>query len=83
MNVFFRSWILVETFHIPSDRTDDDCYVVVVKIGEQQFGVVVNRLRAQEEVVIKSLGEFLANVKVRGGSDHYRRWQSGIDFGYG
>jgi two-component system chemotaxis sensor kinase CheA len=51
------------TFQIPSDRTGEECYVVVVKIGEQQFGVVVNRLRAQEEVVIKSLGEFLANVK--------------------
>lgn len=59
---------LGETFHIPRDRTDDECYVVVVKIGEQQFGVVVNRLRAQEEVVIKSLGEFLANVKCVAGA---------------
>lgn len=59
---------LGETFHIPSDRTGDECYVVVVKIGEQQFGVVVNRLRAQEEVVIKSLGEFLANVKCVAGA---------------
>nr|MBA3612179.1 chemotaxis protein CheW [Nitrospirales bacterium] len=40
----------------------------VIKIGEQQFGVVVNRLRAQEEVVIKSLGEFLANVKCVAGA---------------
>ncbi len=54
---------LIETFHIPRGSTNVDCYVVVVKIGEQQFGVVVNRLRAQEEVVIKSLGEFLSNVK--------------------
>lgn len=59
---------LGETFHIPRDRTDEECYVVVVKIGEQQFGVVVNRLRAQEEVVIKSLGEFLANVKCVAGA---------------
>ncbi|MBA3966999.1 MAG: chemotaxis protein CheA, partial [Nitrospirales bacterium] len=59
---------LGETFHIPRDRTGVDCYVVVVKIGEQQFGVVVNRLRAQEEVVIKSLGEFLANVKCVAGA---------------
>lgn len=54
---------LGETFHIPNGRSGDECYVVVVTIGEQQFGVVVDRLRAQEEVVIKSLGEFLANVK--------------------
>lgn len=59
---------LGETFHIPRDRTGVDCYVVVVKIGELQFGVVVNRLRAQEEVVIKSLGEFLANVKCVAGA---------------
>jgi len=54
---------LGETFHIPNGRSGDECYVVVVTIGEQQFGVVVDRLRAQEEVVIKSLGEFLANVQ--------------------
>ncbi|MDH3502946.1 MAG: chemotaxis protein CheA [Nitrospirota bacterium] len=54
---------LGETFHVPNAPAGDECYVVVVKIGEQQFGVVVNRLRAQEEVVIKSLGEFLANIK--------------------
>ncbi|HNP27519.1 MAG TPA: chemotaxis protein CheA [Nitrospirales bacterium] len=54
---------LSKTFHIPSAQTGGECYVVVVSIGEQQFGVVVNRLRAQEEVVIKSLGEFLATVK--------------------
>lgn len=59
---------LGETFHIPRDRKGVECYVVVVKIGEQQFGVVVNRLRAQEEVVIKSLGEFLANVKCVAGA---------------
>lgn len=53
---------LGETFHIPNGRSGDECYVVVVTIGEQQFGVVVDRLRAQEEVVIKSLGEFLSNV---------------------
>ncbi len=54
---------LGETFHIPNGRSGDECYVVVVTIGEQQFGVVVDRLRAQEEVVIKSLGEFLADVQ--------------------
>jgi two-component system chemotaxis sensor kinase CheA len=54
---------LSETFHIPSGGTAAECYVVVVKIGDQQFGVVVNRLRAQEEVVIKSLGKFLTYVK--------------------
>ena len=59
---------LGETFHIPIKRADEECYVVVVTIGEQQFGIVVDRLRAQEEVVIKSLGEFLANVKAVAGA---------------
>lgn len=59
---------LGEMFHIPNNRADDECYVVVVTIGEQQFGIVVDRLRAQEEVVIKSLGEFLANVKAVAGA---------------
>lgn len=59
---------LGETFHIPKGRLGDKCYVVVVTIGEQHFGVVVDRLRAQEEVVIKSLGEFLANVKCVAGA---------------
>ena len=54
---------LARTFQIPSERTSDECYVVVVAIGAQRFGVVVDRLKAQEEVVIKSLGDFLANVQ--------------------
>ncbi|GJL53219.1 MAG: chemotaxis protein A [Nitrospirales bacterium] len=54
---------LAEKFHIPSESSHDECYVVVIAIGERHFGVVVDRLRAQEEVVIKSLGEFLSEVK--------------------
>ncbi len=54
---------LARTFQIPGERTSDECYVVVVAIGAQRFGVVVDRLKAQEEVVIKSLGDFLANVQ--------------------
>jgi two-component system chemotaxis sensor kinase CheA len=53
---------LAQTFRISNERLNNECYVVVVAIGAQRFGVVVDRLRAQEEVVIKSLGEFLANV---------------------
>ena len=38
-------------------------YVVVVAIGERRFGIIVDRLQAQEEVVIKSLGELLGEIK--------------------
>ncbi|MGB0910175.1 MAG: chemotaxis protein CheA [Nitrospirales bacterium] len=55
---------LSEKFQIPTNSTTtDECYVVVIAIGERHFGVVVDRLKAQEEVVIKSLGEFLAEVQ--------------------
>jgi len=53
---------LAQAFQISNERLNNECYVVVVAIGTQRFGVVVDRLRAQEEVVIKSLGKFLANV---------------------
>ena len=54
---------LGKTFEIPNTTAGNECYVVVVAVGEKRFGLVVDRLRAQEEVVIKALGEFLANVK--------------------
>jgi len=54
---------LSEKFQIPCSSSPEECYVVVIAIGERYFGVVVDRLRAQEEVVIKSLGEFLSEVK--------------------
>lgn len=54
---------LAQAFQIPKDHSHDECYVVVVAIGAQRFGVVVDRLRAQEEVVIKSLGKFLENLQ--------------------
>ncbi len=53
---------LADEFGIPSAAEADESYVVVVAVGERRLGIVVDRLRAQEEVVIKSLGEFLADV---------------------
>lgn len=53
---------LADEFGIPSQDEAEESYVVVVAVGERRLGIVVDRLRAQEEVVIKSLGEFLADV---------------------
>jgi len=53
---------LADEFGIPSNDDADESYVVVVAVGERRLGIVVDRLRAQEEVVIKSLGEYLAEV---------------------
>ncbi len=40
----------------------DRGFAVVVALGERRLGIVVDRLQAQEEVVIKSLGEFLGEI---------------------
>lgn len=38
-------------------------YVVVNKIGERAFGVVVDKLLKQQEIIIKSVGSRLKNIK--------------------
>jgi Chemotaxis protein histidine kinase and related kinases len=54
---------LSEEFEIPRDITCDKFYVVVVGMGERHVGVIVDRLRSQEEVVIKSMGDYLSDIK--------------------
>jgi two-component system chemotaxis sensor kinase CheA len=46
-----------------SQETRDQGYVVVVASGERRLGLVVDRLQAQEEIVIKSMGDFLGEIK--------------------
>ncbi|WP_243372823.1 chemotaxis protein CheA [Geotalea sp. SG265] len=46
----------------------DTCYVVVVGVAEKRVGLVVSRLMGQQEVAIKSLGSFLANLPGIAGS---------------
>lgn len=53
---------LADEFGIPSAADTDECYVVVVAVGERRLGIVVDRLRTQEEVVIKSLGDYLSDI---------------------
>ena len=48
---------------IPRDTTCEKFYVVVVGMGERHVGVIVDRLRSQEEVVIKSMGDYLSDIK--------------------
>lgn len=54
---------LAYEFEIPSSGERDKCYVVVVGLGEKQVGVIVDRLRSQEEVVIKPMGDYLADIR--------------------
>ena len=47
---------------------DDFCYVVVVGAADKRMGLVVTRLVGQQEVAIKSLGSYLANIPGIAGS---------------
>lgn len=47
---------------------DGSCYVVVVGVGEKRVGIIVTRLLGQQEVAIKSLGKYLANLPGIAGS---------------
>jgi two-component system chemotaxis sensor kinase CheA len=46
-----------------SDAQGELGYVVVVAIAERQVGILVDRLQAREEVVMKSLGDFLGEIQ--------------------
>ncbi len=55
---------LCDEFTIPTSADKrDEGYVVVVASGERRLGLVVDRLQAQEEIVIKSMGDFLGEIK--------------------
>lgn len=47
---------------VPGEKQSDDLYVVVVCKGDKQVGLVVDALIGQQEIVIKSLGKFLAGI---------------------
>ena len=49
-------------------ETNDFCYVVVIGAADKRVGLVVTRLVGQQEVAIKSLGNYLANVPGIAGS---------------
>ncbi len=50
------------------DAVEQPVYIVVIGLGEQRVGLVVDQLLGQEEVVIKSLGEYLQTVPGIAGS---------------
>lgn len=52
----------------PSERIRTACYVVIVGVAEKRVGLVVSRLLGQQEVAIKSLGKYLANLPGIAGS---------------
>ena len=51
-----------ETGNIQENKNGSCRYVVFIGVAEKRFGLGVDRLLGQEEVVVKSLGEYLGNV---------------------
>jgi len=54
--------MLSDVFGLETDPADR-AFVVVVGFGERRMGVVVNELIGQQEIVIKSLGDYFKKMK--------------------
>lgn len=61
---------LAEKLNVPRKDTDsqDELFVVIVHMGNQRAGIIVDTLIGQQEIVIKSLGKLLAGIKVIAGA---------------
>lgn len=55
---FLKKWLIEGKFD-KATATGDDGHVVIVSVGTQRMGFVVDQLIGQEEVVIKPLGKML------------------------
>jgi two-component system chemotaxis sensor kinase CheA len=54
---------LAQEFEVRQEIDRDRFYVVVAALGDRRVGIVVDELRSQEEVVIKSIWDYLETVK--------------------
>lgn len=55
---------LSDIFNIEKSKNSNEwIYVVVNKIGERAFGLVVDKLLKQQEIIIKSIGNRLKSIK--------------------
>lgn len=54
---------LKDIFEVPSQEEEDEFYsVVIVRKGDKMAGLIVDSFIGQQEVVLKSLGNYLTNV---------------------
>jgi two-component system chemotaxis sensor kinase CheA len=51
-----------DVLDVPGDKIRSELYVVVIQKGDQQFGLVVDELVGQQEIVISSLGKLLTGL---------------------
>ncbi|MGL4739271.1 MAG: chemotaxis protein CheW [Sarcina sp.] len=54
---------LNEHFGIDADEYNNEKFVVIVKVANKEIGLLVDSLLGQQEVVIKPLGNSLANIE--------------------
>jgi len=55
--------------NVPSDNKEQkDLFIVIVHVGQQRAGIIVDDLIGQQEIVIKSLGSLLKGIKVIAGA---------------
>lgn len=61
---------LANVLNIPYTTVEqqDELFVVIVHMGDQRAGIIVDNLIGQQEIVIKSLGKLLAGIKVIAGA---------------
>ena len=57
-----------EALQVPHTKDSDEHFVVVVHAGEAKAGIVVDNLIGQQEIVIKTLGNLFAGLKLFGGA---------------
>jgi len=57
-----------EALQVPHTKDSDELFVVVVHAGEAKAGIVVDNLIGQQEIVIKTLGNLFAGLKLFGGA---------------
>ena len=57
-----------ESLQVPHTKDSDELFVVVVHAGEAKAGIVVDNLIGQQEIVIKTLGNLFAGLKLFGGA---------------
>src|SRR5262249_13063651 len=55
---------LARLFGLPEEASPEHEYAVIIGRGDKRVGVVVNRLRGQQEVVIKALDPAVAGAEV-------------------
>lgn len=61
---------LADVLNVPQaeENSSGDLFVVVVHMGDQKAGIIVDNLIGQQEIVIKTLGKLLAGIKIIAGA---------------